>query len=146
MNKKSSFDKVLDEVANELSKTTFGMNRMLDGVRNAMGTYDSYPPFNFVQVDENKYHAVFALAGFAKEELTIEVKENFLTVAGNKELVDDDDSIYMHRGIAYRSFKRFVQIAEDVVVNEATMENGLLTIVLEQVVPDEKKPITIDIK
>ncbi len=146
MNKKTSFDQMIDEVANELSKTTFGMNRMLDGVRNALGTYDSYPPFNFVQIGENKYHAVFALAGFTKEELKIEVKENMLTIEGNKEQTDDKDSIYMHRGIAYRSFKRLVQIAEDVVVNEATMENGLLTVELEQVVPDEKKPVTINIK
>lgn len=142
----ASFDRFINEISGDLARTTVGMNRVFDGVRTALGAYDAYPPFNFIDLGENKYNVVFALAGFTKEDLKVEVKENWLTIEGTKEQTNDSNVVYRHRGIANRSFKRLVQIASDVVVNKASMENGLLIIELEQVIPEEKKPKVIEIK
>jgi len=143
----TAFDKFVEEMTGDLAKTTIGMGKVFDGIRTAIGTYDSYPPFNFEQLGNGKYRIVFALAGFAKENIEIEVKGNWLTIAGNKDdIKEDDNHVYLHRGIATRSFRRLVQIADDVEVKNATMENGLLSIDLEQVVPDEKKSKVIKIK
>ena len=142
----ATFDRFFKEVSGDLARNTVGMNRVFDGIRTALGAYDAYPPFNFIQLDDNKYEVVFALAGFTKKDIKVEVKENWLTIEGTKEQKDDPDVVYRHRGIANRSFKRLVQIASDIVVNEASMENGLLTIELEQVIPEEKKSRIIKIK
>ena len=144
-----SFDQLVETISGDLAKTTIGMNSVFDGLRTALGTYDSYPPFNFEQLDDTHFRVTFALAGFTKNELTVSVKENWLTIEGDKvEEKEDEDStkFFHHKGIANRSFKRVVQLASDIVVKGATMENGLLVIDLEKVIPDEKKPQTIKIK
>ena len=144
-----AFDQFINSISGDLVKTTIGMNNVFDGVRTALGTYDSYPPFNFEEIDSTHYRATFALAGFAKEDLSVTVKENWLLIEGDKsETKEDPDStrVFLHQGIANRSFKRAIQVANDIVVSGATMENGLLHIDLERMIPDEKKPQTIKIK
>ena len=144
-----TFDRFLDEMANDISKTTIGINRQLAQVRNALGTYDSYPPFNFEQLDATHYRATFALAGFTKDELEVTFEDSFLYITGEKveePVKEGSTRYYHHRGIANRSFKRMVQLATDIVITGASMENGLLHVDLEQVVPEEKKAKTIKIK
>lgn len=141
------FDQFYQSIAGDLAKTTIGMGRMFDGVRTALGAYDSYPPFNFEQLDDTHYRVTFALAGFSKDDLDVSIKDNWLTIEGDKksEPVDDDSTAFFHhRGIANRSFKRVVQLATDIVVTGANMEDGLLNIDLEQA--EDKKIKTIKIK
>jgi len=143
------FDKFINQFSNELSKTTIGLQPVLDGVRTALGTYDSYPPFNFEQFDEYHYRVTFALAGFDKEDITINVKDNWLAIEGSAKAPTIEEgvtpSVFHHRGIATRDFSRVIQLASDVVVKGAIMKDGLLNIELERIVPDEKKPQEIKI-
>ena len=95
---------------------------------------------------DDKYQITIALAGFVREDLTIDVQEGTLTVSGEKAEVETDEIEYLHRGIANRSFTRNWALAEYVEVVEAKMENGMLYVSLERIVPEEKKPKTIKIK
>ena len=140
------FDKFLSEIAGDLSKTTIGMNQVFDGVRTALGNYDAYPPFNFEQLDDEHFRVTFALAGFTKDDITVTVKENWLTIEGEQPKDDKEERHYHHKGIANRAFKRIVQLATDIEVKNAVMENGLLNIDLVRVIPEEKKAKTIKIK
>ena len=85
-----------------------------------------------------------ALAGFGKKDIEVEVSDGTLSVRSVKENTEDDDTVY--RGISYRKFDRKFTIADDVVVNGAKLENGMLLIDLERVVPEEKKPRLIAVK
>jgi len=85
-----------------------------------------------------------ALAGFSKKDIEIEVTEGLLTVRSIKENDENDSNIY--RGISYRKFNRKFTLADDIVVNDASLENGMLEITLERIVPDAKKPRKITIK
>ena len=87
-----------------------------------------------------------ALAGFDKSDIEIEVAQGVLTVRSVKETSEETDEWTLHRGISYRKFNRKFTLADDVVVNGAKLENGLLTISLEQFIPEEKKPKLIEIK
>jgi len=84
------------------------------------------------------------LAGFSKEDIEIEVAEGLLTVRSVKE--NDVNDTPQYRGISYRKFNRKFTLAEDIVVNDASLENGMLKIDLERIVPDAKKPRKITIK
>lgn len=145
-NPQTAFDNFIKEMTGDLAKTTIGFGKVFDGLRTAIGTYDSYPPFNFEQTGDAKYRIVFALAGFTKEDIVVEVNGNWLTIAGDKKSVEEEKRVYLHQGIAMRSFKRLVQIADDIEVKNAVMNDGLLSIDLEQVIPDAKKAKIIKIK
>ena len=84
-----------------------------------------------------------ALAGFGKEDITVELAENTLSVRSDKK--DESDEYTFHRGISYRKFDRKFTLADDIVVNSASLENGMLTIELERIVPEEKKPRIIEV-
>ena len=86
-----------------------------------------------------------ALAGVSKDDIEVEVADGTLSVRSDKKEEPDDEFTY-HRGISYRKFERKFTLADDIVVNDAKLENGLLNIRLEQVIPEEKKPKTITIK
>ena len=121
-------------------------NRLNDYVEhNATST--GFPPYNIQKVEDFKYEIEMALAGFSKEDLEIEKADGVLSVRSTKETnVKDDDEFTLHRGISYRKFNRKFTLAEDVEVIGAALKDGLLTITLEQIVPEEKKPKLITIK
>ena len=96
-------------------------------------------------MDDYTYQIDMALAGFGKDDIEVEVAENALTVRSDKK-DDPKDEFTYHRGISYRKFERKFTLADDIVVTDAKLENGMLTIELERVVPEEKKPRTIKIK
>jgi len=103
-----------------------------------------YPPYNIKKTGEYAYQIEMALAGFSNDELQVEVVDGTLsikTVPSEKEEKD----IFLHRGIAKRQFSRKFTLSDDVVVKGADLYNGLLTIDLERVVPEEKKPREIPI-
>lgn len=106
----------------------------------------NWPPYNIESVGENAYRVEIAVAGFKPEELSVEVKENLLTVSGRKTANDDSDGKrYLHRGLAERSFDRRFQLADYVIVTDARLEDGLLSISLKRELPDSLKPRRIEI-
>jgi molecular chaperone IbpA len=103
-----------------------------------------YPPYNIERTDENAYRIEIAVAGFRPEELNIEVKENLLTVQGRK-AANDDQRRFLHRGLAERNFERRFQLAVYVIVTDANLADGLLSISLKRELPEALKPRTIAI-
>ena len=118
-------------------------NRLNDYVAHQQ-TSTGFPPYN-IRKDGDLNHVIeMALAGFSKDDIEVEVAQGVLTVRSMKENTDDDSNVY--RGISYRKFNRKFTLADDIVVNNAKLENGLLTISLEQIIPEEKKPKLIKIQ
>ena len=107
----------------------------------------SYPPYNIELLAEDKYRITMAVAGFAKNEVNIEVQENTLVVVGTKAAKEDsnEERKFLHKGISERSFERKFQLGDHVKVLAADLENGLLHVDLERVVPESKKPRKIEI-
>jgi len=103
-----------------------------------------YPPYNIERTDENAYRIEIAVAGFRADELAIEVKENLLTVTGRK-AANDDARKFLHRGLAERNFERRFQLVDYVVVTDAALDNGLLSVSLKRELPEALKPRTIAI-
>ena len=106
-----------------------------------------YPPYNIQKTEDFKFEIEMALAGFDKKDINIEVAEGVLTV---KSIKDKDkgatDEYTVYKGISQRNFTRKFTLADEVVVNGAKLENGMLTIELERIVPEEKKPKMITVK
>ena len=131
-----------------LFRTSIGfdrMSRLLDSAARIEEGALSYPPYNIEQVGEHKYSITMALAGFGEEDLELTVHESTLTVKGKPRDAGGKDRRFLHRGIAGRAFERKFNLAEYVEVVGADLENGLLRIDLEQIVPEEKKPREIEI-
>ncbi|MBE1299159.1 MAG: Hsp20 family protein [Alteromonadaceae bacterium] len=106
----------------------------------------SYPPYNIELLAEDKYRITMAVAGFAKSDISIEVQENTLAVTGKKQAEKDaKENRFLHKGISERNFERKFQLGDHVKVLTADMENGLLHIDLERVIPEAMKPRKIEI-
>jgi len=109
-----------------------------------------YPPFNLKKTDENVYVIEMAVAGFGKQDIELTLEENKLKIAGHttvETLTDDGiNSQFLHKGISDRPFTRTFSLADNVVVNNAQMVNGMLRIWLEHIIPESKKPKKITIK
>ncbi len=127
-------------------RSAIGFDRLFQMLDQSAG-FDSestYPPYNIERTGENAYRITLALAGFAPEELKIEVKEQTLSVSGEKP-AENEAKAFLHRGIAARAFSRRYQLADHVDVTGAKFENGLLHVDLVRNVPESKKPRTIAI-
>lgn len=99
-----------------------------------------YPPFNLVKYNETNYGIELAVAGFAEDELDVEVEDGHLVIRGTNRLVtSDSEAEYIHRGIAARDFVKRIKLAEGVEVNTAHVKNGILTVKLEQFIPEPVK-------
>ncbi|MCV6615602.1 MAG: Hsp20 family protein [Cellvibrionaceae bacterium] len=130
-----------------LYRSSIGFDRMasiLDSMSSNEQNQPSYPPYNIELTGEDQYRITMAVAGFADEELNIEMEQNKLTVSGNKE-PSKEEKTYLHQGIAARNFERRFQLADHVRVEHAHMENGLLHIDLRREIPEAMKPRTISI-
>ena len=119
-------------------------NRLTDYVKHQQQS-TGFPPYNIQKVEDFKYTIELALAGFSKDDIEVEVADGILTVRSVKENDDVDDEWTLHRGISYRKFNRKFTLADDIVVNGASLENGMLVIKLERIVPEEKKPRKVEI-
>lgn len=129
-----------------LFRSTVGFDRLFDLMDSYAEQSNGYPPYNIERSDETHYRITLAVAGFGDKDLTLEVKEGVLTVTGQKEPVTEGDArSYLYQGIAGRAFERRFQLAEHVEVRAAKLENGLLHIDLERLIPEEKKPRRIAI-
>ena len=103
-----------------------------------------YPPYNIERTGDDSYRVEIAVAGFRPDELDIQVKENLLTVTGRK-AANDEPRQYLHRGLAERNFERRFQLADYVVVADADLADGLLSISLKRELPEALKPRRIEI-
>lgn len=108
-----------------------------------MGRGSTYPPYNIIKHSDDKYTVEMALAGFAKREIKIQVKDNVLTIVGAKDAKREDE--FVHRGIGQRDFKSEFVLADHVEVARANMLDGVLFIDLERRIPEEHKPKVIEI-
>lgn len=122
-------------------RSTVGFDRLLGLLESA--SEQGYPPYNIERSDENNYRVTVAVAGFGDKDITVEVADGVLTVTGKRE--GATAPTYLHQGIAGRAFERKFQLAEHVEVRGAKLENGLLHVDLERVVPEAKKPRKIAI-
>jgi molecular chaperone IbpA len=129
-------------------RSTVGFDRLFSLLDQATSDGSpGYPPYNIERTGENAYRISVAVSGFAKEELSIVAKENTLTIKGEKVANENsqDKSEVLYRGIAARAFERAFQLADFVVVKNASLENGLLHVDLVREIPEAKKPRNIPI-
>lgn len=131
-----------------LYRSSVGFDRLVSLV-DQLGRVDDqggFPPYNIERRGDNEYRITMAVAGFSQDDLDVEVKENVLTVSGGKsDDVSDDNSEYLHQGIAARSFVRRFQLADHVEVRAASVENGLLHIDLVREIPEAMKARNVEI-
>ena len=133
---------------NQLTPYAVGFDRVFDNLSRYVDnnvTSTGFPPYNIQKVGDYNYTIEMALAGFSKDDIEVEVAENTLSVRSDKKAEPEDEFTY-HRGISYRRFDRKFTLADDIVVSGATLENGLLRIDLERIIPEEKKPRLIEVK
>ena len=104
-----------------------------------------YPPYNIEATGDDTYRIEVAVAGFRPDELSVDVKEGVLAVTGRKTANTDDSKRYLHRGLAERSFERRFQLADHVVVLDADLADGLLSVTLKRELPESMKPRRIEI-
>lgn len=105
---------------------------------------DTYPPHNVIKSDEMKYDIELAIAGFSKDDITIELKEHVLSIKGDREQRRDQDK-YVHKGISGRKFYKSFRLSEYAEVTGADLTDGILTVNIEVVLPEEKRPQQISI-
>jgi len=134
---------------NLLTPYAVGFDRVFDRLHDHYalhgGNVTGFPPYNIRRDGDYNYVIEMALAGMSKDDLEVQVADQTLTVR-SKEKKSEEGGELLHRGISYRQFSRSWTLADEVVVNDAKMENGMLLIHLEHVVPEEKKPRTVKIK
>jgi|TARA_B110000902_G_scaffold59234_1_gene69474 molecular chaperone IbpA len=140
---------------NQLTPYAVGYDKMFEHLNKYVSnnaTSTGFPPYNISKGGAYTYVIEMALAGFSKKDIEIEIVEGTLSVRSVKEtpktlnVSTDEDEDFLHRGISYRKFDRKFTLADDIIVNDALLENGMLTINLERIIPEEKKPRMIAIK
>ena len=129
-------------------RSTVGFDRLFNNLDNLIGQEaKTYPPYNIELIDDDVWLVSVALAGFSVDDISIETKENTLTIRGAKETeTEKENREFLHRGIAERSFELRFQLGDYVEVSHAKLENGLLNIELKREVPESKKARQISIE
>lgn len=129
-----------------LYRSAVGFDRLLNMFESMDRAEEGgYPPYNIEKICDDGYRITVAVAGFSENDLSIEVKEDQLNVSGGISQEQDEKRVFLHRGIASRSFRRAWRLADHVEVIGARLENGLLHIDLERRVPEAKKARQINI-
>jgi molecular chaperone IbpA len=129
-------------------RSAIGFDRLFDMLETSarQSAVDNYPPFNLERVAEDRYRITIAVAGFSRDEIEITAQQNLLQVRGKKSDQGPDGGAFLHLGIANRSFERRFELADFVRVDDARLNDGLLTVELVREVPEAMKPKTIAIK
>ena len=134
---------------NQITPFSIGFDRVFDRLVDYGTTYETggFPPYNIRKTDDFKHVIEIALAGFSKDEIEVVLTDGVLEIKSSELPTTDkpkDDMI--HKGIAKRAFTRKFTLADDIEIKDAKLENGLLLINLEQIVPEHKKPKIIKVK
>ena len=137
---------LFNENFNKLTPYAVGFDHVFDTLNRYVDNQQAqgFPPYNIRKEGDYNYVIEMALAGFGKEDIQVEIAENTLSIRSVKENSEDDETQY--RGISFRRFERKFTLSDDLVVNNANRENGMLYIDLERIVPEEKKPRLIEVK
>ena len=134
---------------NSLRPFSIGFNSLFDDFDRMLDSSEfvsNYPPYNINQVKDNDYKIEVALAGFDKKDISVEAKDNTLTIRSKREdKTNEEVDGVLHKGIALRQFVRSFALGDDIKVKDAKLENGLLTVDLEREVPEHKKPRLIEV-
>ena len=134
-------------IFNQLRPHTIGYDNIFEHFNDmfeSSGLYSNFPPYDIIKHSDSRYDIQIALAGYSKKDISIEVKENILSIKSVKQNEDNKVEV-LHKGISKRFFERHFTISDDVKVNSAELNNGLLIISLERIIPQHKKPRTIKI-
>jgi molecular chaperone IbpA len=131
-----------------MHKFGIGFDSMLDELLRITAAQNNtnYPPYNIIKFTEDKFAIELAIAGFSEGEIDIELEGHTLSISGSKIRDLDNPKEYLHQGISSRNFHREFTLADHVKVKDASNENGILTIHLERLIPEEMKPKKIAIK
>ncbi len=129
-----------------LFRTAIGFDRMarLMNAAQDQAAQQSYPPYNIERTGEDSYQLTMAVAGFAEDELELVVRDNTLVISGRVK-TDENKGEVLYRGIAGRAFERRFVLADHIVVEGASLKNGLLHVGLKRVIPEALKPRRIAI-
>ena len=132
-----------------LYPSTLGFETMLRDIESIMQNSvetvsDKFPPHNIIKVNDTHYMVELAIAGFDEKEIDITVKDGLMTVKGEKQQTDNEVN-YLHKGIGTRSFSKTIRLADTIEVQGAGFKNGILSIGLENIIPESKKPKKIEI-
>lgn len=141
-------------IFNQLRPYTVGFDNVFDHFESMFDdnwTFNAptvnFPPYNIVKTGDYTYDVELALAGFSKDDITVDYADNVLTVKSVKKADEDKDADgVLHRGISKRQFTRSFTIADDVEVKGAELKDGLLKVSMERIIPEGKKPRSIEIK
>jgi len=131
---------------NQLNRALIGFDRLFDDFENRWATsvQTNYPPHNVLRTGDSTYEIQLAITGFAKEEITVEVNQDHLVVRGERHH-EDDEHMYLYRGLATRDFQKIFPLADHVEVKSSSIKNGILTIYLERIIPESLKPRIVPI-
>lgn len=123
-----------------------GFNREMERLSNVQlaSRNTNYPPYDLIKLDDDKYNLSLAVAGFSKDDIEVSVDNGTLIIKG--EIAEVTDAEVVHKGIASRKFTRTFALGEYMEVTGAKMENGMLHIDIDRIIPEEKKPKSIKIK
>jgi len=140
-------------IFNQLRPVTVGFDNVFDHFERMMDDHNfnqmtatNFPPYNIVKTGDYTYDVELALAGFSKDDIDVEYKDNMLTVKSKEKAKDSDIDGMLHRGISKRWFSKAFTIADDVEVKGAELKDGLLKISMERIIPEGKKARTIEVK
>jgi len=140
-------------IFNQLRPVTIGFDNVFDHFERMFEddfrglSVPNFPPYNIVKTGKNTYDVELALAGYSKKDIDVSLEDGVLTIKSIKEEKEDkEEDGVIHKGIAKRYFSKAFTIADDVEVNGAELKDGLLKVSLERIVPESKKPRTIEVK
>ena len=138
---------IYDDVFGKSFPFAIGFDRTIQLLNRAEHLHDTsnYPPYNIVKIDAENFSIELAIAGFDKKDISITKEKETLLIEGSKENLNEDTE-YVHRGLSGRTFNRRFTLADDIVVKGADMKNGILSVSLERIIPEEDKPVEIKIK
>ncbi len=141
----TTFHKFLANDLNRIAERAVGFDRMFDVFENMVTEKSTYPHHNIIKTGQETYLVELAVAGFDDKDISIELEKNTLHIRGEKAEEQDSDFEYLHRGIATRSFHKTIQLADTIEIGDAVLENGILRLFLQNIIPEEKKTKKIPI-
>lgn len=130
-----------------LNRALIGFDTLFDNFENRFANQinSNYPPYNILKQGEDRYEIQIAVTGFSPDEISVQIDQDQLIIKGQS-TNNDEDTTYLHRGLAQRDFTRVFALAEHIEVGEASIKNGVLKIAVTRVVPESLKPRILKIK
>ena len=128
----------------DITRYAIGFDEMMDRLNYQSTNSNSYPPYDIIKVDNLNFKIEMALAGFNKKDITVEVCDGILSICSTKENTQDNSKVF--RGISYKKFNKQFTLADDIEVRDAKLEDGLLSIELVKILPENKQPKIIKVK